>query len=118
MGHSPFQREFDNDGSYFLRTYTGLLKLFRSEFDLFPLLFIEDMRAKRVIKNNNISHLKGDKIDGPALQNYHERKERRIAHHTIMQLNGPFANREDDGCQTCDHIELRSARPYRRISAA
>jgi hypothetical protein len=81
-------------------------------------MFIEAMRKKRAIKNNNISHLKGDKIDDPAHQNYHERKGRRIAHHAIMHLNGPFANREDRGCQTFSRIALRSARPYRRISAA
>jgi hypothetical protein len=53
-----------------LRTYSGLLKLFRSQIEAarplsIPILFIEDTRAKRAIKNNNISHLKAPLMARP-----------------------------------------------------
>jgi hypothetical protein len=82
----------DNHFEDFILVYTTFFKWTLSAHGryLSPFRFVEDMGAKRGIKKSDITHSKHDKIDGPAHQNYHERKGRRIADRAITHVNGPF----------------------------
>jgi hypothetical protein len=76
----------------FIQVYTTFFKgMLRAHGRyLSPFRFVENIRAKRGIKKSDITHSKHDKIGGPAHQNYHEQKGRRIPDRAITHLNGPF----------------------------
>jgi hypothetical protein len=86
-----------------LRTYARLLKLFRIDIEatrpgLFAVPLIEDVRGKRAIKNNNISHLKAPLMAGPINTTASER-----------DVKSPITQ----SCDSMDHLRIEKTRAVR-----